>query len=42
MANGTELIEKTHNELLSDAVSLMLVAIQKDNLELNVYQADRW
>jgi hypothetical protein len=35
----TELIEKTGNELSSGVVALMLLAVQKDNLELNIKQA---
>jgi hypothetical protein len=37
----TELIEKTANELSSGVVALMLLAVQKDNLELNINQAVR-
>jgi len=37
----TELIEKTGNELSSGVVALMLLAIQKDNLELSINQAVR-
>jgi hypothetical protein len=37
----TELIEKTANELSSGVVALMLLAVQKDNLELSINQAVR-
>jgi hypothetical protein len=36
-----ELIEKTANELSDDIVTLMLLAVQKDNLELSVQYAVR-
>jgi hypothetical protein len=36
-----ELIEKTGNELSSGVVALMLLAVQKDNLELSINQAVR-
>ena len=35
-AQCTDLIDKTANELGDDVVTLMLVAIQRDNLELSV------
>jgi len=35
----TELIEKTSNALSSGIVALMLLAVQKDNLELNIKKA---
>jgi hypothetical protein len=35
----TELIEKTANELSGSSIALMLLAIQKDNLELSIRQA---
>jgi hypothetical protein len=35
----TELVEKTANELSSGAVAVMLLAVQKDNLELNIKHA---
>jgi hypothetical protein len=35
----TELIEKTASELSSDVVALMLLAVQKENLELCIKQA---
>jgi len=38
----TGLIEMTANALSGDAVALMLVAVQRDNLELSVMQAIRW
>jgi hypothetical protein len=38
----TELIEKTANELSDSVVSLMLLAVQKDNLELSIKLAVRW
>jgi hypothetical protein len=36
-----ELIEKTANELSTSVVSLMLLAVQKDNLELSIKHAVR-
>jgi hypothetical protein len=36
-----ELIEKTANQLSDGVVSLMLLAVQKDNLELSIKQAVR-
>jgi len=36
------LIEMTANALSGDAVALMLVAVQRDNLELSIKQAVRW
>jgi hypothetical protein len=36
-----KLIEKTANELSDDVVTLMLLAVQKDNLELSVQYAVR-
>ena len=36
-----ELIEKTASELSDGVVSLMLLAVQKDNLELSIKQAVR-
>ena len=38
----TGLIEVTANALNSDAVQLMLVAVQRGNLELSIKQAIRW
>jgi hypothetical protein len=38
----TDLIEKTANELSGSVVTLMLLAVQKDNLELSIKQAVRW
>ena len=38
----TELIEKTANALSSGVVTLMLLAVQKNNLELNIKQAVEW
>ena len=35
----TKLIEKTGNELSSSVVALMLLAVQKDNLELSINYA---
>ena len=32
----------TANALSDDAVTLMLVAVQRDNLELSIKQAIRW
>ena len=37
-----ELIEMTAKALSSRAVALMLVAVQRDNLELSITQAIRW
>ena len=36
------LIEMTANALSDDAVALMLVAVQRDNLELSIKQAVEW
>jgi hypothetical protein len=38
----TELIEVTANELSGGAVALMLIAVQRDNLELSVKKAVEW
>jgi len=38
----TELIEKTANALSGSVVALMLLAIQKDDLELNIRRAVKW
>jgi len=37
-----DLIELTANSLSGGMVALMLVAVQKDNLELSINQAVRW
>jgi hypothetical protein len=37
----TELLEKTVNQLSGSVVALMLLAVQKDNLELNIKEAVR-
>ena len=37
-----DLIEITANALSGGAVALMLVAVQRDNLELSIKQAIRW
>ena len=37
----TDLIDKTANELGDDVVTVMLVAVQRDNMELSVKQAIR-
>ena len=37
-----ELIETTANALYSGAVALILLSIQKDNLELNIKRAVEW
>ena len=37
----TELVEKTANELSGGAVAVMLLAIQKENLEINIKEAIR-
>jgi len=36
------LIEMTANSLSDGVVALMLLAVQRDNLELNIKQAIRW
>ena len=38
----TELVEKTANELSGGAVAVMLLAIQKGNLEMSIKEAVRW
>ena len=38
----TDLIEMTANSLSGNVVSLMLLAVQKDNLEPNIKQAVKW
>lgn len=38
----TDLIEVTANALSGNVVAIMLLALQKDNLELNINQAIRW
>jgi hypothetical protein len=38
----TDLIEMTANALSDEIVALMLLAVQKDNLEPNINQAIRW
>ena len=38
----TDLLEKTANALSSRVVALMLLAVQKDDLELNINQAVNW
>ena len=38
----TDLIEVTASALSGDVVSLMLMAVQRDNLELSVKQAIEW
>jgi uncharacterized protein (DUF952 family) len=37
-----ELIETTANALHSGAVALILLSVQKDNLELNIKKAVEW
>jgi hypothetical protein len=37
-----ELIETTSNALHDDVVAIMLLSIQKDNLELCIRQAIKW
>jgi hypothetical protein len=37
-----DLIYKTANALSSSVVTLMLLAVQKDNLQVNIYQAVKW
>ena len=36
------LVEMTANALGSSVVTLMLIAVQKDNLELSIKQAIKW
>jgi hypothetical protein len=38
----TDLIETTSNALCDDTAAVMLLAVQKDNLELCIKQAVRW
>ena len=38
----TELIEKTADALSGGTVAIMLLSVQKDNLELNIRQAVIW
>jgi hypothetical protein len=38
----TDLLEKTANSLSSSSVAIMLLAVQRDNLELNIKQAVQW
>ena len=38
----TDLIEVTANALSEDVVALMLMAVQRDNLELSIKQAIEW
>ncbi len=38
----TDLIKLTANSLSGDVVALMLIAVQKDNLELSVTSAISW
>jgi hypothetical protein len=38
----TPLLEETANALSGSVVSLMLLSVQKDNLELNIKQAIEW
>ena len=38
----TDLIEMTANALSGDVVALMLMAVQKDNLELSITWAIKW
>jgi hypothetical protein len=38
----TDLLEITADALSGGAVSLILLTIQKDNLELNIKQAIKW
>ena len=40
--NCTDLIEATANALSVGAVALMLLAVQRDNLELSVKLAIKW
>jgi hypothetical protein len=36
------LLEKTVDALSGNVVSLMLLSVQKDNMELNITQAVKW
>jgi hypothetical protein len=36
------LLEETSDALSGNVVSLMLLSVQKDNLELNIKQAVKW
>ena len=38
----TDLIEVTANALSGGVVALMLIAVKRDNLELNVKQTIKW
>jgi hypothetical protein len=38
----TDLLEMTANALSGGVVALILLTIQKDNLELNIKQAIKW
>ena len=38
----TDLIKLTANSLSGDVVALMLIAVQKDNLELSITSAISW
>jgi len=38
----TDLIEKTADALSGETVALMLMAVQKDNLELSIKYAIKW
>jgi hypothetical protein len=38
----TNLIETTSNALSSGVLAVMLMAVQKDNLELSINQAIKW
>ena len=38
----THLIETTANSLSGNVVALMLLTVQKDNLELNIKKAVEW
>jgi len=38
----TDLIEMTANALSGDVVAVMLMAVQKDNLELSIKYAIKW
>jgi hypothetical protein len=38
----TDLIKLTANSLSGDVVALMLIAVQKDNLELSITVAIKW
>jgi hypothetical protein len=38
----TDLVEMTVNSLRDDVVALMLLAVQKDNMEMSIKYAIKW